>query len=333
MNLVVGMATYSLDTGCEASSSVASSSRRPKIMSSESIPIPAPASALGPEDMAYEELAMTTSHELWEIFRDKAQLFFGIDDMKRAIKSRYEKLQAGISTDQYLVFQPVTEDDLEKIDNQRRLIGRNFRITHCIDWDVLIIKVMAGVVHEGFFGTFRSELEYRFGLMGLPVRDFWPVGAGRLRGRSVSKEGDMAWKPAPLRPNKGDFPTLVIEAGVSESLRKLRADARWWLSNSGGKVNIVLVMVLKEGPREIQIERWESRPSTGPVTRSNPPIPTPIQIITIDSNNVTGAPLTLDFHLIFLRPINPNATPAENDIVFTAQDLRNWANIFWRGVN
>jgi hypothetical protein len=291
-------------------------------MSSESIPIPASASALGPEDMAYEELAMTTSHELLEIFRDKGQLFFGTNDMKRAIKSRYEKLQAGKSTDQYLVFQPVTEDDLEKIDNQR--LGRNFRITHCIDWDVLIIKVMAGVAHEGSFGTFRTALEKRFFLMGLPEDEFWSVGAGRLKGRSVSKEGDMAWKPAPLRPNENDFPTLVIEAGVSESLPKLRADARWWLSNSRGQVNIVLVMVVKEGPREIQIERWESRPS---------PIPTPIQIITIDSNNVTGAPLTLDFHLIFLRPINPNATPAENDIVFTAQDLRNWANIFWRGMN
>jgi hypothetical protein len=323
------MATYPLDTDCEASSS-----HRPKIMSSE--PIPAPASPLWPEDTAYDELAMITSHEIWEDFQGKVQLFWGLADMRQTINSRHEKLETGISTDQYLVFRPVTEDDLEKIDNRRHLIGWNFRITHCIDWEVLIIKVMAGAAHEGMFGTFRILLEKRFVAMGLPEEDFWPVGATRLRGRSVSKEGDMAWKPAGLRPNLVDFPTLVIEAGVSESLRKLRADARWWLSNRGGQVNIVLVMTVETGPRKIQIERWENRPSTGPATRSNQPpnqIPTQIQTIAIDPNNITGAPLTLDFHLIFLRPINPNAIPAENDIVFTAQDLRDWANDFWEGVN
>ena len=77
------------------------------------------------------------------------------------------------------------------------------------------------------------------------------------------------------------------------------------------------------------IEKWETIPATGELTtRSNQPpaqIPTQIQTITIDRNNVTGAPLTLHFHKIFLRQANP----PEQDVVFTAQDLRNWSDNIW----
>src|SRR6266516_567487 len=50
------------------------------------------------------------------------QQFIGIADMRRAIKSRSRKLQAGDTNNQYLVFKPVTTDDLEKIDCERHTI-------------------------------------------------------------------------------------------------------------------------------------------------------------------------------------------------------------------
>jgi len=51
-----------------------------------------------------------------------------------------------------------------------------------------------------------------------------------------------------------------------------------------------------------------------------------MQAITVDSNGViTGAPLTLDFHPIFLRQANP----PEHNMVFTAQDLRDWSDSIW----
>ncbi len=139
------------------------------------------------------------------------------------------------------------------------------------------------------------------------------------------------------QPNRADFPTLVFEAGVSESLPRLRNDAKWWLSNSGGQVKIVLIISIQEGTRTIEIEKWETRlaAATGRVTRSaRPPaqVPTRIQQITIDPNGVAGAPLILHFHLIFLRAIDQNAVPPEHDFTFTAQDLQNWANDFWNAV-
>ena len=59
-------------------------------------------------------------------------------------------------------------------------------------------------------------------------------GAGRFEGRKSSKEGDKAYKPLPARRRDEDWPTIVFESGLSESLRRLRVDARWWLEKSGG---------------------------------------------------------------------------------------------------
>ena len=60
-------------------------------------------------------------------------------------------------------------------------------------------------------------------------------------------------------------------------------------------------------------------------THQPPQVPICVQAIDIDRNTVTGAPLTLDFEKIFLRaPMLP-----ESDVVFTAQDLTEWANVLW----
>lgn len=37
------------------------------------------------------------------------------------------------------------------------------------------------------------------------------------------------------------WPTFVVEAGVSESLPRLRQDTSWWFANSAGMVGIVLL--------------------------------------------------------------------------------------------
>jgi len=49
-------------------------------------------------------------------------------------------------------------------------------------------------------------------------------------GPNLGREGKDAW------------PTLVIEAGSSESLGALRDDMRWWFSVSDHQVNIVLLV-------------------------------------------------------------------------------------------
>ncbi|WEW55913.1 hypothetical protein PRK78_001348 [Emydomyces testavorans] len=273
-----------------------------------------------------------TSSQLCEGLDGKIQEYQGIAEIGRAVRALSKKLRDGETTDQYLVFRPVTEKERDEIDNQRYKIGKGIRLTHCADIGTLIIKVPT-TSHEVVSRSFGDEFVARAMGMQIPRQERVPLGSATFRGTSTSKEADGAFKPATLRPHEQDWPTLVLEVGASESLRKLRNDARWWLSNSGGNVNIVLIFHINRGTKSMLIEKWETRPATGgPATRSNRPpaqIPTQIQAITIDQNNITGTPLTLPFHGIFLRQPAQQADPSEQDLVFTTQDLRDWSDDVW----
>jgi len=266
------------------------------------------------------------------------QQFIGTGDMKRAIKSRSKKLQAGSSSNQYLIFRPVTMDDLEKIDRERHTIGKHTRMTHYTDTDMLVVKLMPSTKHEAAHLSFAEEWTDRVKAMGLTRRDYLPLGAGRFCGRRSSKEGDSAYKPS-TRKNANDWPTFVIESGLSESLRCLRSDAEWWLKNSQGEMKIVIVIAICLARTTIQIEKWELAPvaERRPSARAfpnnpdippqdRPQIPTKIQAITINPNSITGpTPLVLEFQKCFLRP----AVPPEGDFIFTAQGLSDWAAYYW----
>jgi len=98
-------------------------------------------------------------------------------------------------------------------------------------------------------------------------------------------------------------------------------------------VNLVLILHINQGSRTILIEKWECTPVTGgTVTQLPALIPTKMQQITIDPNNITGnspPPLILDFHQIFLR--QPNA--GEHNLVFTAQNLQGWDASVWAALS
>jgi hypothetical protein len=280
----------------------------------------APASlstSASPSASASSSTTPTTSSQLCEGLDGRIQKYPGIPGIRKAVVALYEKLREGETTDQYLVFRPVTVKELGKIDNQRSKVGKGIRLTHCADIETLIIKVPT-TAHEVVSTNFVIKIALQAARIGVPDEDCISLGAATFRGNSISKEADGGFKPATLRPHKLDWPTLVLEVGVSESLPRLRNDARWWLSNSGGRVNIVLIFHVNEGTKTILIEKWEIKPATAQ-------IPTQIQAITINPNSVTGAPLTLDFHQVFLR----QAKPSEHDMVFTTQDLQNWSNRVW----
>src|SRR2546423_13444062 len=232
-------------------------------------------------------------------------IFKTIKSMQEAINSYEEELEASEASP-YMIFRPVTTKDLLKIERAREngKIDRGVRLTHYVDWDVLILKVPTAE-HEIAHGIFRDRLFGEAMLMGLR-RELISIGATTFKTLRMSKEGDSAFKPLSMRPHKADWPTIVIESGWSESLTKLRQDAHRWLENSRGDVKIVLLFSIGRTARTMIIEKWEHRPvpANTPATRSNTTqTPTKIQAITIDSNptTVNGAPLTLGFQKIFLR--------------------------------
>ena len=144
----------------------------------------------------------------------------------------------------------------------------------------------------------------------------------------------------------------LFESGLSESFIRLRHDAQWWLTNSGGDVKIVVIISITPAEKRLRVEKWCLLPATGhrPVTRANPNpdplVPARMQEIAITQNPaaqpsgtiqpgptpsyaVTGAPLILEFQDVLLRA----PVPPEGDVIFTTADLSRWANHFWRCVN
>jgi hypothetical protein len=267
--------------------------------------------------------------------------FITITNMRRVIDSYRDNLEASKASP-YLIFRPVTTDDLLKIDRrrERREMSRALRMTHYVDWDILIVKVPT-IEHEVAHRNFCSELVIPAALMGLQG-ELVNLGATTFKTPRVSKEGDSTFKPASIRPREADWPTIVFESGCS--LTRLREDARLWLENFRGDVKIVLLFSICRTTRTMIIEKWENcpAPANRPVTRSitraiatpsnlPPQTPTQIQAITIDpnSNTANGAPLTLEFEKIFLRQAVP---PLEHDFTFTAQDLSAFVTRIWAGL-
>ena len=263
----------------------------------------------------------------------------GLEDVPvwifKTIKGMQEAINSYASeASPYMIFRPVTTNDLLKIERAREngKIDRGVRLTHYVDWDILILKVPTAK-HEAAHGTLSDQIFGEALLMGLRW-ELFRLNATKYTTPHMSKEGDSSFKPRSIRPLETDWPTIVIESGWSESLTKLREDARRWLVSSGGDVKIVLLISIGRTARTMIIEKWENRPvpPNYPPTRSNTTqIPTQIQAITIDSNSnpVNGVPLILEFRKIFLRQAVP---PLEHDFTFTAQDLSTYATNFWAGL-
>ena len=175
------------------------------------------------------------------------------------------------------------------------------------------------------------------------IQDWRAIGSTTLRPRGHrggdGGEGDSCGGPKPARNHKGAWPTLVIEAGVSESLRALRDDMKWWFSASDHQVKIVLLTKFDRLRQRIVIERWEEEIQTrlgATTTRSAaasvPPLqPILQQSITItrnpatDSYQIARSALVLSFRLLFLR----DPGPQEGDITISIVDLQAYARDVW----
>ncbi len=152
-----------------------------------------------------------------------------------------------------------------------------------------------------------------------------------------SGEGDTTGSPIPARDGRRNWPTLVIEAGDTESLGRLRIDMHWWFNASQHQVKIVLLLKLDRHRHKIILEKWEERPILARpgamTTRAAAQLePTLQQGIHIDRNEatnpisyVTRDALVLDFQLLFLRP----PVAGEHDIIFSVEELEEYAEKIW----
>jgi hypothetical protein len=251
-----------------------------------------------------------------------------------AVRQLKNNLYHGRTRNQYLIVRDVDEDIMKHVEDREY---KGVRYEWHGDLEVLIVKVPTKV-HETAAATFGSEINFTARTMGLPQIERQLLGAGQCRapGGTPSKEPDWSMVPANVRPSPDDFPTIVIEVGFSETLQKLRNDARLWFSTSSNDVQIVILIAVRAANNQIIFEKW----ALGPVaagrrrTRHTPPqLPRAEQEITITRTPpntfvITNgtAPLTLEFNRLFLRlPVG-----GEHDVVYTQAQLVDIAEAIFR---
>lgn len=266
-------------------------------------------------------------------------MFHSIRQVQRLVASHSDELRADRTNNQYLVFLKVTNTQLTDMDKQRANIGKHIRMEHHTDTGDLIIKLMPSEKHQSAHITLADEIQEKEMQWGIPRENrLKGLGGTTFSGPVSSKEADTAFRPI-SRPI-GGWPTIVFESGLSEGLARLRVDARWWLINSGGDVNVVLIISVKPTQTRLLIEKWCLSPATNlPVTGANPNsnalVPTKRQEVSINRNpanttqpgtyTVTGGPLVLEFQSLYLRaPVAP-----EGDLILTTAILLVWARYFW----
>ncbi|KAI2733402.1 hypothetical protein CBS147332_417 [Penicillium roqueforti] len=258
-------------------------------------------------------------------------------EAKQLLKSLQEKGDGN----QFIVVLNLSALTIKKLDeeHQTSLGGIEYRF----QWEGTtgLIKVVPSERHDAVTNQLGRAIDMKLTAMGLRWSEMIWTGTATYKPTvGVGKQGDHAFLPPIRCPNglpSGSWPTFVIETGVSESLPRLREDAKRWFIISQGLVRIVILISIKA--TEVTFEKWQLAPpgAPSPLTRAYldslraqlvniPPLtnqPTPTQQaysaqeVYVRRNNVVGAPLCLPFVAVYDRLPGPG----ERDILLNVNDF------------
>ena len=264
---------------------------------------------------------------MYDIPQDRIYSFTSNKKFKEDLQRCADAFISGAGK-QYIAFRDVQLSRLRLIEHRRsRAEIPAFRFLYDATEEVLIVKLMPGAHHETANSQFATMFTVKLVNMGVE-HTLWAVGATRLEALTGrSKEPDGAWRPS-TRVLATDWPSLVIEVGVFESLAQLRTDAHFWLTKSGGQTRVVILFAVNMVTREIKIERWQDAPNPRPRRRTSPPQnPTMMQTLTLHDNGVViGGPLLIPASKVY-DTLPPGI--GQNDFTITAQDLAKYILRFW----
>lgn len=154
---------------------------------------------------------------------------------------------------QYVVFSEVDGNAFEtlsyKDDWIPYIIKDYFR-----DQNLLVMK-MGLSEHEQLLDTLAAIINVKVTSMGL-FNQLRRPGSSQVETWGKAKRPDRSFQPRNLPESRpGKWPLLAIETGYSESLAKLQADAKFWITESAGNVNIILVAKIDQSNRQIDFEK------------------------------------------------------------------------------
>jgi hypothetical protein len=261
--------------------------------------------------------------------------FTNLVAFKRICLARSKRLVEGTQTPQYLAFTSVSQQSLDEIDKIDKIREERHgwlpRMTILYDGreEILIVKLMVGVMHEGVAREFASMFDAKLVLLGVRT-SIVATGSGRFGRRAGrSKEANVGYKPI-SREMEDEWPSFVIEVGVSESLAMLHRDAAFWITNSDQRTRIVIVLSINRRDRRILVERWEEVARTRPnrSTANYSRIPGLMQSLTLNADIEYDGP-SLEIPAEKLFDGLPQNIPG-GEFLFTPDNLNVFNTTIWR---
>ncbi|KAJ5392784.1 hypothetical protein N7465_011758 [Penicillium sp. CMV-2018d] len=206
-------------------------------------------------------------------------------------------------------------------------------ITYRFQWEGLIglIKVVPSGLYESLTDRFVDIVKFKISARNIPFEESLWVGSKTYKPAvGKGREGDQAFVP-PSRCSNGirnvGRPTLVVETGVSESLPRLRQDAKKWFVDSDGEVRIVILITSRA--KRIMFEKWQLAPPNSPASPQQAYCAQEVEVhqskVDGEPHVVTGAPLVLPFVTVYDRLPNTG----ESDIVLQKRDFERMTNLLF----
>ncbi|OQD78229.1 hypothetical protein PENDEC_c001G03381 [Penicillium decumbens] len=275
--------------------------------------------------------------------------FSRLKNLQVEAKKILDSLNENGDGNQWIVVLNLSPGTIQKLDEEHdtSLGGISYRF----QWEGTtgLIKVVPGEAHDAITDNFTRIITANLLAMGQSIWDPQWVGTTTYKpSTGAGKQGDQAFKP-PTRCSPGlpgiGWPTLVVETGVSESLPRLREDAKKWFRDSRGDVRIVILISIKR--TMVTFEKWQLAPPNAPrpLTRAYidslcaqspniPPLTTQPSVIQqayssqeiyVEFSRVAGAPSTvigapLDIPFVALWDRPPRQ--GESDIILRVQDFQ-----------
>ncbi|KAH9561114.1 hypothetical protein CY35_05G002300 [Sphagnum magellanicum] len=259
--------------------------------------------------------------------------FTNLVAFKRNCLARSKRLVERTQTPQYLAFTSVSQESLDEIDRTREeRRGWLPRMTILYDGreEILIVKLKVGVMHEAVAHQFARMFDMKLVLLGVHA-SLLATGSGRFGRRGGrSKEANIGYIPS-SRSMVDDWPSFVLEVGVSESLAMLRSDAAFWITNSDGRTRIVIVLSVNRRDRQILVERWEEVPRRRPnqSTANYSRIPGLMQSLTLNADvEYDGPSLVILVEKLFDGL--PQNIPG-GEFLYTPDNLNVFNTSIWEG--
>ncbi len=259
--------------------------------------------------------------------------FTNLVAFKRNCLTRSKRLVERTQTPQYLAFTSVSQESLDEIDRTREeRRGWLPRMTILYDGreEILIVKLKVGVMHEAVAHQFARMFDMKLVLLGVHA-SLLATGSGRFGRRGGrSKEANIGYIPS-SRSMVDDWPSFVLEVGVSESLAMLRSDAAFWITNSDGRTRIVIVLSVNRRDRQILVERWEEVPRRRPnqSTANYSRIPGLMQSLTLNADvEYDGPSLVILVEKLFDGL--PQNIPG-GEFLYTPDNLNVFNTSIWEG--